>query len=131
MGTPPRRSWVTWSRPAVRSVPLAATIPPELDWVEHAVETAITNAVRSPEARRETPGPDPDDIPSRLFKDVIRDIVHGVDLAEIERRTELSHRKVSRIRDWWDHPEQPGPSGGPGYHLEPGRNPGTVRLRKL
>jgi hypothetical protein len=103
-----------------------AELPAELDWVEQVVEAAIKNA--SP---REAPGPDPRDIPTHLFKAAIGDLVRGVDLAEIERRTELSHRQVLRIRDWWDHPEQPGLSGGPGYHLEPGRIPRTVRLRKL
>jgi hypothetical protein len=117
----------TWSRPyPPRGIPVYAELPAELAWVEQVVEAAIKNA-----APREAPGPDPRDIPTHLFKAAIGDLVRGVDLAEIERRTELSHRQVLRIRDWWDHPEQPGPSGGPGYHLEPGRIPRTVRLRKL
>jgi hypothetical protein len=107
-----------------------AELPAELDWVTQTLDAASRNDA-APKASRKTPGPDPDDIPVPLFKSVVRGIVLGVDLRKLERETGLSWQKVLRIRDFWDHPGQPGPNGGPGYHLEPGSIPGTVRLRKL
>jgi hypothetical protein len=105
-----------------------AELPAELDWVTQTLDAASKKAAK---ASRKGTGPDPDDIPLPLFKAVIQGIILGVGLRKLERETRLSWQKVLRIRDWWNHPEQPGPNGGPGYRLEPGSIPGTVRLRRL
>jgi len=82
-------------------------------------------------AARESPGPDPDDFELPVFREALKRILNGEELAVVERGTGLSHRKVIKLRDWIDHPGRPGLRGGPGYILEPGRIANTVRLRRL
>jgi hypothetical protein len=87
------------------------------------------------------PTSDPEPLSRALFDDVTRRLDGGDAYTLIERETGLSHRQVSKIRDYDHHPNELGPKDGkgrerPGYALyrvlsAPGQIPEVVALRKL
>ena len=93
--------------------------------------TVASEAEPSGEEVEADPRSVPDPIPKAVFWNAVNRLIAGESLAEIERQTGLSHRKVNKIRDWQAHPGKLGPHGRPGYQLYPGQTPSTVILRKL
>jgi hypothetical protein len=134
----------------VESVRLPLMTAPKLAKIDHeairehqiemraeAYERALRRVGRTkgdtgPQAATEVdPRSNPEPYRRSAFWQAVGSLIEGVPLAEIGRRTKLSKKQVTKIRDWHAHPSELGPRGGPGYRLDPGPTSATVVLLKL